>query len=269
LFWSLAYLAVRWLLQIALLRPFSEAFKELEIVVLRHELAVLSRQVHGPQLKSADRAFLARGVQILDRVTLWVPETRRRPDPQCSNSPKLTRSVLFTDNKRPECGAVVEQSGCNQAKPHGKTSTPKSAQTLASHCNRLPSVADDPDGKERVDGSSPSEGFRKEQQMAFFVARARCECASTRPQLFPSPVPVITVVVSSWLDTGRMWHRAPPLQEGCRRVRSIGGLQRASAARVAARGSPTVAPLLRHRRRRHPRRPRARSRSLRPAPSSR
>jgi transposase InsO family protein len=41
LFWSLCYLALRCLLQLALLRPLSEEFKELEIVVLRHELAVL------------------------------------------------------------------------------------------------------------------------------------------------------------------------------------------------------------------------------------
>jgi hypothetical protein len=41
LFWSLGYLAFRCLLQFVLLRPRSEGFKELEIVVLRHELSVL------------------------------------------------------------------------------------------------------------------------------------------------------------------------------------------------------------------------------------
>jgi putative transposase len=58
LFWSLGYLALRCLLQLALLRPRSEEFKELEIVVLRHELAVLRRQVHRAQLNSADRMLL-------------------------------------------------------------------------------------------------------------------------------------------------------------------------------------------------------------------
>jgi hypothetical protein len=50
LFWSLGYLALRCLLQLALLRTRSEDFKELEIVVLRHELSVLRRQTSRPQL---------------------------------------------------------------------------------------------------------------------------------------------------------------------------------------------------------------------------
>jgi hypothetical protein len=39
LFWSFCYPVVRCVLQLASLRPRSERFKELEIVVLRHELA--------------------------------------------------------------------------------------------------------------------------------------------------------------------------------------------------------------------------------------
>jgi hypothetical protein len=42
LFCSFGYLALRSLLQIVLLRSRSDGFKELEIVVLRHELSVLS-----------------------------------------------------------------------------------------------------------------------------------------------------------------------------------------------------------------------------------
>src|SRR5262249_22201986 len=44
-------------------------------------------------------------------------------------------------------------------------------------------------GKEGVDGSSPSEGFRKGQQMAFFVAGTRYACASTRLQPVPKTCP--------------------------------------------------------------------------------
>jgi hypothetical protein len=45
-----------------------DEFKVLEIVVLRHELAVLRRQVAGPELMSADRVFLAPGVQNSARL---------------------------------------------------------------------------------------------------------------------------------------------------------------------------------------------------------
>jgi putative transposase len=67
LVWSLAYLAVRWLLQVALLLRRSENFKELEIVVLRHELAVLRRQAHRPHLNSADRVLLSAASRLLPR----------------------------------------------------------------------------------------------------------------------------------------------------------------------------------------------------------
>jgi hypothetical protein len=43
----------------------STEFKELEIVVLRHELAVLRRQVKRPTVRSADRWFLAAAARTL------------------------------------------------------------------------------------------------------------------------------------------------------------------------------------------------------------
>lgn len=48
MFLSLVYLALRFVLQLLLLSLRSEEFKELEIVVLRHELAVVRRQVSRP-----------------------------------------------------------------------------------------------------------------------------------------------------------------------------------------------------------------------------
>jgi putative transposase len=66
---SLGYVALRRLLQLAALRLRSNEFKELEIVVLRHELAVLRRQVDRPELRPADRVFLAAASRLLPRAS--------------------------------------------------------------------------------------------------------------------------------------------------------------------------------------------------------
>jgi putative transposase len=70
LLWLLCYVVLRRVLQLAALRLRSQEFKELEIVVLRHELAVLRRQVARPELRPADRVFLAAASRLLPR-TSW------------------------------------------------------------------------------------------------------------------------------------------------------------------------------------------------------
>jgi putative transposase len=67
LFWPFSYLVFRCVFQLAFLRPRSEDFKELEIVVLRHELSVLRRQMHQPRLTMTDRVFLAAASRRLPR----------------------------------------------------------------------------------------------------------------------------------------------------------------------------------------------------------
>jgi len=54
-------------------------------------------------------------------------------------------------------------------------------------------------GKEGVDGSSPSEGSRKGQQMAFFVASTRDAGSPSRPQPVPKTRPRIIAGIQSGL----------------------------------------------------------------------
>jgi hypothetical protein len=63
----LLYWALRRVLEFAALLWASEDSKELEILVLRHQLAVLHRQVARPELRSADRVLLAGLSRVLPR----------------------------------------------------------------------------------------------------------------------------------------------------------------------------------------------------------
>src|SRR5436189_4433961 len=64
---SLAYWVVRRLFELLVLFGRSERAKELEILMLRHELQVLRRRVGRPRLRSADRVLLAALGQVLPR----------------------------------------------------------------------------------------------------------------------------------------------------------------------------------------------------------
>ena len=57
--WSFVYLAVRNLFALVLLLARSRRSKELEMLLLRHELAILRRQTGRPHLTRVDRALLA------------------------------------------------------------------------------------------------------------------------------------------------------------------------------------------------------------------
>jgi putative transposase len=64
---SVLYIALRRLLGLVALRLRSQDFKELEIVVLRHELAILRRDAGRPALRAPDRFFLAAASRLLPR----------------------------------------------------------------------------------------------------------------------------------------------------------------------------------------------------------
>jgi putative transposase len=61
------YWALRRLLELQVLRTRSEREKEIEILVLRHQLRLLERQVARPRLRQADRALLAAFSRALPR----------------------------------------------------------------------------------------------------------------------------------------------------------------------------------------------------------
>ena len=65
--WALIYFALRSLLGLVVARRRSEAAKEVELLVLRHEVAVLRRQVKRPLYWPADRALLAALSRLLPR----------------------------------------------------------------------------------------------------------------------------------------------------------------------------------------------------------
>jgi hypothetical protein len=64
---SLCYLVLRRVLRLVALCCGSNDYKELEIVVLRHELAILRRQTRRPALTTVDRLFLAAASRVVLR----------------------------------------------------------------------------------------------------------------------------------------------------------------------------------------------------------
>jgi putative transposase len=55
----LPYLALTSVFTLMRLLPMSDADKDIEILTLRHQIAVLQRQISKPPLTRADRALLA------------------------------------------------------------------------------------------------------------------------------------------------------------------------------------------------------------------
>jgi len=64
---KLAYLTLCSTIQLLTLLARGDAAKDLEILVLRHQLTVLRRQVPRPRLEPADRALLAAVSRMLPR----------------------------------------------------------------------------------------------------------------------------------------------------------------------------------------------------------
>jgi putative transposase len=103
---SLLYLLFRRALAVATLRFRSREFKELEIVVLRHELAVLRRQVSRPRLEESDRVFLAAASRLLSGKSR--PSFFVRPDTLLGWHRQLVRKRWTYAERRPGRPAVSQ-----------------------------------------------------------------------------------------------------------------------------------------------------------------
>ena len=77
--WSFLYLAVRRIRELLLLCLRSCDAKELEILVLRHDLEIFRRQHPRPRLEPKDRALLAALSRLLPRVAGGRCSSLRRP----------------------------------------------------------------------------------------------------------------------------------------------------------------------------------------------
>jgi hypothetical protein len=71
-FWSLLYLVLGRVFQFLVLVSRGDRAKEAEILVLRHQVAVLRRQVHWPDLGDGDRVLLAALSRHLPRASWQV-----------------------------------------------------------------------------------------------------------------------------------------------------------------------------------------------------
>ena len=65
--WSVLYLLLRRILELMVLFGRGDRAKALEIVVLRHQVAVLRRQVDRPDLNDGDRILLTALSRLLPR----------------------------------------------------------------------------------------------------------------------------------------------------------------------------------------------------------
>jgi putative transposase len=65
---SLCYVSLCWLLEFVALRARSKECQELEIIVLRHELAILRRTTRRPAITAVDRVLLTVASRLLPRA---------------------------------------------------------------------------------------------------------------------------------------------------------------------------------------------------------
>ena len=135
---SFLYVVLQRWLELLALRHKAESDKDLEIVVLRHQLSVLQRQVKRPVFRPADRAFLAAASRILARDRwrsfLVRPETLlrwhrqivarkwtrpHRPPGRPALDPEVRDLILRLARENPRVGVPADPRGAPQARDPG------------------------------------------------------------------------------------------------------------------------------------------------------
>jgi len=90
---SFLYWSLRRVVELLVLRRRSEREKEIEIVLLRHQLRVLERQVARPELTQADRALLAAFSRAVPR-RVWPAGGVRQAGDAFALAPRTGRAPL-------------------------------------------------------------------------------------------------------------------------------------------------------------------------------
>jgi hypothetical protein len=109
LLWSFVYLVVRNLFALVWLLGRPRRPKELEILVLRHELAILRRQASRPTLTRADRTLLASLSRSLPRTT-WLAFSFRTETPLRWHRELIARRWTYSHRRPGDRGSSARSA---------------------------------------------------------------------------------------------------------------------------------------------------------------